>query len=168
MSKSTQTRKTHTPTRLPSHQIDLENKNRSSADTRPSLTGPSSIKMPTSPFLLFISQSSLISPLKSKASKKKKIKTRKIVEKRRIVESYKNSDIVRSRMSTEIGSVLSEMDFSGCLKTDLTLGLPGGGGAAEPPSKSGSKRGFSEIVDLKLGANCDSDEVSVSTPPPPK
>ncbi|XP_057772758.1 auxin-responsive protein IAA17-like [Salvia miltiorrhiza] len=70
-------------------------------------------------------------------------------------------------MSTEIGSALSEMEYSGCLKTELTLGLPGGGGAAAAP-KSGSKRGFGELVDLKLGASCDRDEVSVSTPPPAK
>ncbi|XP_047959029.1 auxin-responsive protein IAA17-like [Salvia hispanica] len=58
------------------------------------------------------------------------------------------------------------MEFSGCLKTDLTLGLPGGCGGAPP--KPGSKRGFSNMVDLKLGASCDHDEVSISTPPPTK
>ncbi|KAH6781425.1 indole-3-acetic acid inducible 14 [Perilla frutescens var. hirtella] len=70
-------------------------------------------------------------------------------------------------MSTEKGNCLPVMEYSGCLKTELTLGLPGGGGAVEAPPKSGSKRGFSEMVDLKLGASCD-DEVSVSTPPPAK
>ncbi|KAL1551320.1 Iaa15p [Salvia divinorum] len=69
-------------------------------------------------------------------------------------------------MSTEIGSILSEMESSACLKTELTLGLPGGGAA---PSKPGSKRGFGDMADLKLGVGCDrGDEVSVSTPPPSK
>lgn len=66
-------------------------------------------------------------------------------------------------MSLEKGN--DEMEYSGCLKTELTLGLPGA--RAEAPAKSAAKRGFSETVDLKLGANCE-DEVSVSTPPPSK
>ncbi|KAL7114183.1 hypothetical protein ACP275_04G104200 [Erythranthe tilingii] len=55
-----------------------------------------------------------------------------------------------------------QSDYTGCLKTDLTLGLPGG--AAAEVSKSGVKRGF---VDLKLSTTSD-DDVSVSTPPPSK
>ncbi|KAL0397073.1 UNVERIFIED_CONTAM: Auxin-responsive protein IAA14 [Sesamum calycinum] len=66
-------------------------------------------------------------------------------------------------MSPEKGIDLPELEYSGCLKTELTLGLPGG---PETP-KSGSKRGFSETVDLRLGSSCE-DEVSVSTPPPSK
>ncbi|KAK4413890.1 Auxin-responsive protein IAA14 [Sesamum alatum] len=66
-------------------------------------------------------------------------------------------------MSPEKGNDLPESEYSGCLKTELTLGLPGG---LETP-KSGSKRGFSETVDLRLGSSCE-DEVSVSTPPPSK
>ncbi|EYU24679.1 hypothetical protein MIMGU_mgv1a023210mg [Erythranthe guttata] len=58
-----------------------------------------------------------------------------------------------------------QSDYPGCLKTDLTLGLPGG--AAAEVSKSGVKRGFSDAVDLKLSTNSD-DDVSVSTPPPSK
>ncbi|KAL8537566.1 hypothetical protein ACS0TY_012620 [Phlomoides rotata] len=58
---------------------------------------------------------------------------------------------------------LRETEYSGCLKTDLTLGLPG----AAAPAKAAAKRGFHETVDLKLGANCE-DEVTVSTPPPSK
>ncbi|PIN07570.1 hypothetical protein CDL12_19853 [Handroanthus impetiginosus] len=65
------------------------------------------------------------------------------------------------------GNVLLESEYSGCLKTELTLGLPGGAAAAADSPKSGLKRGFSETVDLRLGTSSD-DEVSVSTPPPSK
>lgn len=69
-------------------------------------------------------------------------------------------------MSLEKENELPESEYSGGLKTELTLGLPGGGAGAEGP-KSGGKRGFSETVDFKLGASSE-DEVSVSTPPPSK
>ncbi|GFQ07664.1 auxin-responsive protein iaa14 [Phtheirospermum japonicum] len=69
-------------------------------------------------------------------------------------------------MSLENGNELPESEYSSCLKTELTLGLPGGD-AAEAPPKCGGKRGFAETVELKLGTSSDDgDEVSVSTPPP--
>ncbi|KAI3463360.1 hypothetical protein Pfo_020023 [Paulownia fortunei] len=68
-------------------------------------------------------------------------------------------------MSLEKGNDLPESEYSSCLKTELTLGLPGG--ARAEAQKSGAKRGFSETVDLKLGTSSE-DEVSVSTPPPSK
>ncbi|KAL3618335.1 Iaa15p [Castilleja foliolosa] len=57
-----------------------------------------------------------------------------------------------------------ESEYSSRLKTELTLGLPGGD-LTEAPPKCGGKRGFSE---LKLGTSSDDDEVSVSTPPKSK
>ncbi|KAK6153715.1 hypothetical protein DH2020_013354 [Rehmannia glutinosa] len=69
-------------------------------------------------------------------------------------------------MSPEKGNDLPESEYSSGLKTELTLGLPGGA-AAEAP-KSGGKRGFSDTVDLKLGTNSDYEVSSVSTPPPSK
>ncbi|XP_051152297.1 auxin-responsive protein IAA16-like [Andrographis paniculata] len=66
-------------------------------------------------------------------------------------------------MFTDGGSGLPE---TGCLKTELTLGLPGGG-AAEAV-KSGGKRRFSETVGFKLCGSSEDDEVSVSTPPSSK
>ncbi|KAL3840922.1 hypothetical protein ACJIZ3_025513 [Penstemon smallii] len=59
-----------------------------------------------------------------------------------------------------------ESEYSGSLKTELTLGLPGG---AQAP-KSAVKRGFSDTVDLNLYTNSE-DEVNVAThtqPPPAK
>ncbi|KAK4481909.1 hypothetical protein RD792_012822 [Penstemon davidsonii] len=55
-----------------------------------------------------------------------------------------------------------ESEYSGSLKTELTLGLPGG----EQAPKSAVKRGFSDTVDLNLYTNSE-DEVSVATQPPP-
>ncbi|KAK4410575.1 Auxin-responsive protein IAA17 [Sesamum angolense] len=64
-------------------------------------------------------------------------------------------------MSPEKGNDLPESEYSGCLKTELTLGLPGG---PETP-KSGSKRGFSETVDLRLGSSCEDEAQVVGWPP---
>ncbi|KAL6539151.1 Iaa15p [Orobanche gracilis] len=62
------------------------------------------------------------------------------------------------------GNEMPDSEYSGCLKTELTLALPGDG-VAEAPPKCGGKRGFLETVELKLGSNSEN-EASVSTPPP--
>ncbi|KAG8388315.1 hypothetical protein BUALT_Bualt02G0112800 [Buddleja alternifolia] len=67
-------------------------------------------------------------------------------------------------MPMENGKNLPESEYPGGLKTELTLGLPGGEAAAP---KSGGKRGFSETVDLNLGTSAEV-EVSVSTAPQSK
>ncbi|KAI3455385.1 hypothetical protein Pfo_012048 [Paulownia fortunei] len=64
-------------------------------------------------------------------------------------------------MSLEKGSDLPESEYSGSLKTELTLALPGGGGGAQTP-KPCRKRGVSETVDLNLGTSS-GDEASVIT-----
>ncbi|KAL6563214.1 Iaa15p [Orobanche hederae] len=63
------------------------------------------------------------------------------------------------------GNEMPDSEYSGSLKTELTLALPGDV-AAEAPPKCGGKRSFLETVELKLGSNYE-DEASVSTPPPP-
>ncbi|KAL0319202.1 UNVERIFIED_CONTAM: Auxin-responsive protein IAA14 [Sesamum angustifolium] len=57
-------------------------------------------------------------------------------------------------------------EYPGCLKTDLTLALPGGGGAETP--KPPPKRGFSDTADLKLGSSCEDEASAVTQPPPTK
>ncbi|PIN01615.1 hypothetical protein CDL12_25880 [Handroanthus impetiginosus] len=69
-------------------------------------------------------------------------------------------------MSMDTGNDLQGLEYSGSLKTELTLALPGGGGAETPTS--GSKRGFSETVDLNLGTRSDDEASVVTQTHPPK
>ncbi|XP_073158518.1 auxin-responsive protein IAA17-like isoform X1 [Henckelia pumila] len=71
-------------------------------------------------------------------------------------------------MSPERAADSPGTEYSGGLKTELTLGLPGARPAQEP--KPGEKRGFSETVDLNIGSNFEDEEAVVVSPklPPAK
>ncbi|KAK6124898.1 hypothetical protein DH2020_041359 [Rehmannia glutinosa] len=64
-------------------------------------------------------------------------------------------------MSPDQRNDLPDSEYSGSLKTDLTLALPGGDGGAQSP-KPRAKRGYPEAVVLNLGTSCE-DESSVVT-----
>ncbi|MFX6571790.1 AUX/IAA family protein, partial [Acinetobacter baumannii] len=55
-------------------------------------------------------------------------------------------------------------EYSGGLKTDLTLGLPGD---EAPAVKPGLKRGFSGTLDLSIGTTIEDEATNVGTRPPP-
>ncbi|KAL6568102.1 Iaa15p [Orobanche hederae] len=56
-----------------------------------------------------------------------------------------------------------DSEYSGGLKIELTLALPGGGGGRALTPKPRAKRGFLETVDLNLGTSRSEDEASAVT-----
>lgn len=68
-------------------------------------------------------------------------------------------------MSVVEGNDPLESEYSGSLKTELSLALPGGG-AAEPMQRR-TKRGFSETVNLDLENSCEDESSVVTQSPPP-
>lgn len=58
-----------------------------------------------------------------------------------------------------------EFQYSGALKTELTLALPGGGGGCAQSPKPRVKRGFSETVDLQNNSEDEASVVTQSSPP---
>lgn len=64
-------------------------------------------------------------------------------------------------MSVVEGNDPPESGYSGGLKTELSLALPGGGGAAKPMRRA--KRGLAETVNLDMENSCEDEYSSVVT-----